>query len=460
MALNGKVRSDCNYASNPYHECTETCLRRIAEGKGRKEKKKSDNGSVVKDGDVNKKYEEKRVHPACSKASNPYHECNENCFKRISGAGGGTEINQPGSILDFPIKLGKKKMQESRSMPPRELENAPARDKVYNSSVSLPPKNFLSTEQLESLNGEHYSSSETYSGEIQVEDPLLNGKRGHSSHPEAASGILTTPDHPNGPPKEAANSIASEPPIHLKEDQNHHALPEAVSYPVTNEKREGTTGSASESLSFSFSGLPQAFEESDDDEAQSVISDASVSVGKYRVKGRLSPILQSIFDKYGDIAASCQLESIAMRSYYLECVCLVIQELQSTQIMQLTKSKVKEMFAILKDVESAGIDVSWLHRVLSESAETIEMISQHRAFEVAKTNCDNDLESTRKQLESRMEELALKEKEVAETKKLISETRAHLRELELKSSLLNDTVSSIKSKVESLNSKSLLDGVL
>ena len=41
MALNGKVRPDCNYASNPYHECTETCLRRIAEGKGRKDKKKT-----------------------------------------------------------------------------------------------------------------------------------------------------------------------------------------------------------------------------------------------------------------------------------------------------------------------------------------------------------------------------------------------------------------------------------
>lgn len=227
-----------------------------------------------------------------------------------------------------------------------------------------------------------------------------------------------------------------------------------------NETSEGTTGSASGPMSFTFFGLQQGLEESDDEEVQSVVSDASVSVGKYRIKGRLSPILQSIFEKYGDIAASCQLESIAMRSYYLECVCFVVQELQSTQIMQLTKSKVKEMLAILKDVESSGIDVGWLRRVLSESAQTIELISQHRDIEVAKTNCDNDLESARKQLESRMEDLVLKEKEVAETKKLIAETRAQVRELELKSSVLSETVSSIKSRVESLNSKSLLDGVL
>ena len=30
----------------------------------------------------------KRV-PACTKASNSYHECNENCLERISGAEGG-----------------------------------------------------------------------------------------------------------------------------------------------------------------------------------------------------------------------------------------------------------------------------------------------------------------------------------------------------------------------------------
>lgn len=227
-----------------------------------------------------------------------------------------------------------------------------------------------------------------------------------------------------------------------------------------NEKRERTPGSTPGSRSFTFTGFPYSFEESDDDDAQSVTSDASVSVGKYRVKGSLSTILQSIFDKYGDIGASCQLESIAMRSYYLECVCLVVQELQSTQIMQLTKSKVKEMLAILKDVESSGIDVAWLRSILNEGAKTIELISQHRAIEVAKTNCDYDLESTRKRLESEMEDLALKEKEVAEAKKLISETRAHLRELELKSSVLSETVSSIKSKVESLNSKSLMDGAL
>lgn len=43
MASNGKVYSDCHYASNPYHECTDYCLKKIAEGQGKKE------GHVKKD---------------------------------------------------------------------------------------------------------------------------------------------------------------------------------------------------------------------------------------------------------------------------------------------------------------------------------------------------------------------------------------------------------------------------
>lgn len=41
MAMNGNMHLECNYASNPYHECTESCFRKAADGKGRKDKKKT-----------------------------------------------------------------------------------------------------------------------------------------------------------------------------------------------------------------------------------------------------------------------------------------------------------------------------------------------------------------------------------------------------------------------------------
>lgn len=222
----------------------------------------------------------------------------------------------------------------------------------------------------------------------------------------------------------------------------------------------GGGASATESMSFTFTGITNPLEGSDDEEIQSVISDSCVSVGRYHIKETLASILQSIFDKYGDIAASCQLESLSLRSYYLECVCTVVKELQSSSAIHLTKPKIKELSAILKDVESAQIDVSWLRGIINDMTKDVELISQHRAIESAKSNCDSELEAKRKELASQMEDLSLKEKEAAIAKKQVAKTRARLSELELKASQLNETILSIRSKVENFQGRSLLDELL
>lgn len=175
------------------------------------------------------------------------------------------------------------------------------------------------------------------------------------------------------------------------------------------------------------------------------------------MKASVSSILQTILDKYGDIAANCQLKSNSMRAYYLECLCAVVQELQATSFMQITKAKVKEMLAVVKDVESAQIDVEWLRNILNEISEAIELTSRHQTIERAKATCDNLLASTRKELESQMEDLALKEKEYEAAKARVAETKSRLRELESESSELEKTIESTRSKVEKFKSKSLAD---
>nr|XP_048336833.1 uncharacterized protein LOC107427294 isoform X3 [Ziziphus jujuba var. spinosa] len=484
MAMNGrgKVLSDCNYASNPYHECTDYCLRKIAEGKGRKDKKKSerasealiitfflnlggqfgflflfeDHGSARRDDELNKKCDEKKVHPSCPKASNPYHECDDDCVKRF-GVEPQQDIGKTGSIFAIPIKAGRRKKHESESKPLQEVDKVPAQGKVYAPESPFLPSHFASAEKGEESESEEHFPSVPYSGEIHIADPPSNVKKVQSPQLVPTSGILAMQDNPKDPPNKAVESPSNEPPVDKKEDNNHHAMLEESPKSSINNMREITA----ESINFTFSGISNAFEESDDDESQSVISDSSsISVGKYRVKERVSSTLQAIFDKFGDIAASCKLESLSMRSYYLECLCFVVQELQSTSIKQLTKSKVKEMLAILKDVECAGIDVSWLRKVLNESMEDIELVSQQRTLGAAKANCDHDIELLRKQLESQMEDLALKEKEVAEAKKQVAESKAHLKELELKASVLDETLGTVKSKVATLQTKSILDGVL
>lgn len=211
------------------------------------------------------------------------------------------------------------------------------------------------------------------------------------------------------------------------------------------------------SKDFSFDG---SNEDSCEEEAESVISESRVSVGKYNVKESFASILLSILDKYGDIGASCQLESVAMRSYYIECVCFVVQELQSESVRNLTKSKVNELLAILKDVESAHLRVAWLRIALDEIADNIELITHHQDVEAAKANSEREMESLREKLQSELETLAQKEQEATDIKTRIPEIRDRLSELQLKSSELDEGTLSIKSKLDNLHSKSSIHELL
>ncbi|TKY75508.1 Phospholipase protein [Spatholobus suberectus] len=222
---------------------------------------------------------------------------------------------------------------------------------------------------------------------------------------------------------------------------------------------EALTPSAGGSIHSSLSGTPRGNEGSDG-EIESVTSEPRLQVGSYQIKESFASILHSILDKYGDIGASCHLESVAVRSYYIECVCFVVQELQSASIMQLSKSKVKELLAIIKDVESAQLRVAWLRSALDELAENIELINHHQEVEAEKDNSGRQVESLREELESELETLAQKEQEVANIKTRIPQITGRLSELELQASELNKSMLSIKSKVDNLHIKSLVDELL
>jgi len=224
----------------------------------------------------------------------------------------------------------------------------------------------------------------------------------------------------------------------------------------------GLNISAGGSVGSSFSGIPRGNEENlnDEGETESVTSEPRLQVGRYNVKESFVSILQSILDRYGDIGASCHLESVVMRSYYIECVCFVVQEIQSTSIIHLSNSKVKELLAILKDVESAQLHVAWLRSALDELAENIELINKHQEVEAQKDYSGREVETMREELQQELETLAQKEQEVADIKARIPEIRGRLRELELKSEELTKNMQSIKSNVDNLPIKSLVDQLL
>ncbi|CAI0438436.1 unnamed protein product, partial [Linum tenue] len=264
---------------------------------------------------------------------------------------------------------------------------------------------------------------------------------------------LEQPDGPLSPNKGSFTSF-----VDPKPTKQQHEAPKGASSPKPGDANNDEP--IMKTMEFSFSGISHVSHDSDDDEVQSVISDSCVSVGKYHVRATIASILSAIFAKYGDIAGNCKLESVSMRAYYLECLCSVVLELQSLSIRQLTKSKVKEMLAVLKDVESAGIDVHWLRDILNDLTEVVDLNSQHQAAELAKAECDHAVESVNRELESMMEDMALKEQAVAEARSKVEQTRARLLELEAESSKLSEAVSSTWSLVEKFHSKSLADDIL
>ena len=180
------------------------------------------------------------------------------------------------------------------------------------------------------------------------------------------------------------------------------------------------------------------------------MSDSCVSVGKYRVNSSVSTILQSIIDKHGDIAANCKLESASMRSRYLECLCSLMQELGSTPVTQLTELKVKEMLAVIKDLESVNMDVGWLRAVLEEFSRFQENADSEKEKQVG------SLRSKKRELEIHEADLGRMEEEVREGRLKVEEMKAELAELETERLRMEE----MGFKVDKFKGRSFLDELL
>lgn len=222
-------------------------------------------------------------------------------------------------------------------------------------------------------------------------------------------------------------------------------------------KHSGKNDTASEISVFNVVSPPRSYANDDDDDEDgveldliSVMSDSCVSVGKYRVNSGVSTILRSIIDKHGDIAANCRLESASMRSRYLECLCSLMQELGSTPVGQLTELKVKEMVAVLKDLESVNIDVGWMRLVLEEFAQ------YQKNTDSEKERQEGLLKSKKQEMEIQEADLARIEKEVAEARLKVEVMKAELAKLETERLRMEE----MGFKLEKYKGKSFLDELL
>ncbi|CAL9228667.1 unnamed protein product [Arabidopsis halleri] len=196
--------------------------------------------------------------------------------------------------------------------------------------------------------------------------------------------------------------------------------------------------------------------ESGKEENQSMISEAYVSVANYRVRQSVSETLQAIIDKHGDIAATSKLQAMATRSYYLESLAAVVMELKKTVLRDLTKTRVAEMAAVVKDMESVKIKVSWLKTAVAELAEAVEYFGQYDTAKVEKEVCERDLRAKKGEMEEMTAELVKREKEIKECREKVTVVAGRLGQLEMKGSKLNKNLDLFQSKVHKFQGEAVL----
>ncbi|KAG7567109.1 Phospholipase-like [Arabidopsis thaliana x Arabidopsis arenosa] len=196
------------------------------------------------------------------------------------------------------------------------------------------------------------------------------------------------------------------------------------------------------------------------DEMQSILSESYVSVGDYKVRASVSATLQRILQKHGDIASGSKLQSLATRSYYLDMLASVVFELQTTPLKYLKESRVVEMVAIVRDVESVKIKAGWLKPVLEEIVEAVKHHDEHKMSIMKKEVWERDVLLARQEAEKQVKELEEKEKKMKEWRARMTEMAAKLGDLDMKRARLHKSFTFLSSKVDKFQGKPLLQGIV
>ncbi|CAA7028337.1 unnamed protein product [Microthlaspi erraticum] len=213
---------------------------------------------------------------------------------------------------------------------------------------------------------------------------------------------------------------------------------------------------ADESVSFSLQEIAkmrglESFEASKEE-----MQSAYVSVANYKVRQSVSATLKAILDKHGDIAASSKLQSTSTRSFYLESLAGAVMELKSTALRDLTKTRVAEIEAVVKDMDSVKIDVSWLKTAVKELAEAVECFGQYELAKMEKEECNNGMTEGKAEMEELREELRKREKETKECRERVTAMAGRLGKLEMKESRVKKNLELYQGKVAKFDGEAVL----
>ncbi|CAN6918110.1 unnamed protein product [Brassica oleracea] len=369
-----------------------------------------------------------QAHPDCVYSANPFHECASACLERIAQGHviKKTPKKQGSKILSFSGSFGRKK-KETHSQPLSPLSAKPYQNGGGGFENANTPKAHRLVPPTVAVKNKNVSDSDKSFSSSSSTDPDDFFK--HKPEMKLSQIIPLSPK-----PGKQDHNVKTE-------AGRETTLFNLLSSPIQHERESSDDYNDDDDYNNEI-GVELDLE--------SVMSDTFVSVGKYRVRSGSSAILSAVIEKHGDIAQDCKLESDSMRSRYLECLCSLMQELRSTPVGQLTKVKVKEMLAVLKDLESVNIEVAWLRSVLEEFARFQE------DAETEKERKEGLVKAKREELEGQEAGLVRLEEEVAKARLGIMETRAVMVEMERERSRMEK----MGFEMEKFKGKTFLDELL
>ncbi|KAJ0794952.1 putative phospholipase [Helianthus annuus] len=170
-----------------------------------------------------------------------------------------------------------------------------------------------------------------------------------------------------------------------------------------------------------------------------------ICVQGYNVKKIVAPILESIFNKHGDIADGCVFKPVSMRSSYFKIVCEVVGRIQTNNDID----NIEEIEQQLLATEAANINVSWLRTHLDVIRKRKEASTKCGLLMEMKVNTVLVKKAAQMDLRERCVELMAAQERFEEVGRFV-------RVFHLVENNLNDSILESKGNIDSLASQPVL----
>ncbi|XP_021718076.1 uncharacterized protein LOC110685849 [Chenopodium quinoa] len=240
----------------------------------------------------------------------------------------------------------------------------------------------------------------------------------------------------------------------------HTPLREAIMPPIEEVPNSPSEADSNARQATSLNLSDMAAMDDDCSSFDSVLSDPLVTVGNYRVKENLAPILRDVLSKYGDIAAQCVKKSVLHRSWLVESVCDIVEKLRTVEFVHLTAVEVDSFRVFVQDIESDNVEVGWLHQRLDEIYEAKRLLKESSKVKQAKSQNHHLTKRKEEEIKAYKREIKEYEEEICKRQEKIASANEELEVRMAEGKDLNEILSYTKAQVKRFHCGSMISGLI